>query len=124
MEIYIPNAIREIAKTMPEKVGDFYQKYPYEIYGHPEIKRKLKQAGITDHQMEYQECYAAASDAYLYSIHRCALCGYSHVEFYIKKMIAIAIIWGIVIANENKYLCRFNNLKEINLNAYERSDRW
>lgn len=119
---YLPKSMQSIAESVPEKVQKLYQDYPFETFGEPVIKRAIKKNGISEHRIEYQECYAAATDAYMYSIHRCAFCGYLNVGAYIKKMVAIAIIWGIIIANENKYLCKVNNLKNINIDAYERKD--
>lgn len=94
------------------------------MYGDPFIRRRLKKWHIHPHQLEYQECYSAASDAYLYSIHRCALCRYSHVEFYIRKMIAVAVIWALAISHPDKDLCQTNNLTQVRLDALERRDLW
>lgn len=44
---------------------------------------------IKENQIEYQECYDAAMEAYLYSIHRCAFCDYEYVVYYVKKMMLV-----------------------------------
>ena len=74
--------------------------------------------------MENGDCTAQASDAYLYSIARCAFCGYGHVEFYIRKMIRIAVIWGLVLFNDGRNLCMENGLAQVELDGLERRDRW
>ncbi len=125
-DLYMPRTISSIASEIPEKVQDYYLEYPFEVYGEPIIQQKLKQAGIQQSHLAYQECYDAASEAYLYSIHRCAFCNYSHghVENYIKKMISISIVWGIVIANEDYYLCKAMDMKRVFLDADENDFRW
>ncbi len=102
LEDYFPRSIHEIAMKIPGEVERYYKAYPFEKYGEPFIQKRLRQEGICPDRQEYQDCYAAASDAYLYSIHRCALCGYTHVEPYIKKMISRAIVWRIVISREEQ----------------------
>ena len=93
--------------------------FPYEIYGDPIIKKKMKYFGIKEHQLEYQECYSIAMETYIYSIHRCAFCEYSHFEYYNRKMIKLAILWGILLSRENIFICKENNLRLIELNAME-----
>lgn len=124
INIYMPKAIDTIHKKIPEKVSVLYQKYPYETYGDLPIKRRLRICKIKENQMEYQECYDAAMEAYLYSIHRCAFCDYEYVAYYIKKMISVAIICGINIAQESKHLCKVNGFKQVNLDSCDRNDRW
>lgn len=120
---YMPKAIDAIHKVIPQKVEAFYQKYPYEIYGDLVIRRWLRSFRIREHQIEYQECYDAAMQAYLYSIHRCALCGYEYVGAYIRKVIRIAIICGINIARQNRYFCKANGFLQIGLDDCNRIER-
>lgn len=110
---YLPRSIQAIHEQIPEKVELLYRKYPYEVYGEPVIKKELRKKGVRYSQLEYQECYDAASDAYLYSIHQCALRDYPYVEQYIRKMVSIAINWGLVLANERRNICRMNGLREV-----------
>lgn len=124
LDRYLPNAIRKISREIPEEISRLYERYPYEKYGEPYIRKKLRWCGIRDTRLEYQECVDAALLAYLYSIHRCAYCGYEYVEYYIRKMISISIVWGMVLANEDKYLCQENQLRQVRLDALERKDRW
>ena len=121
---YFPRAIREIGMRKGEDVFLLYEKFPFEVYGEPFIRRRLWKMGIAQHRLEYQECYDAASDAYLYSIARCAFCGYGHVEFYIRKMIRIAVIWGLVLFNDGRNLCMENGLAQVELDGLERRDWW
>ena len=71
--------------------------------------------GIRSSQDVYMECYDAGMLAYLYSIHRCALMGYSHTEYYIIKMIRVLIRCALVVAGEVYNLCRENNLTEFRI---------
>lgn len=77
---------------MPDKVKEYYDMFPYEIYGDPIIRNKLKYYRIKTYQLEYQECYSIAMETYIYSIHRCAFCNYLHFEYYVKKLIKLAIL--------------------------------
>jgi hypothetical protein len=120
----MPATIKKIQELIPEKVNEYYQRFPYEVYAEPVIRKKLIYYGIRENQIEYQECYSAAMEAYMYSIHRCALKNYEHVEFYIRKMIALSIIWGIVISHENRIICKENGFRQVELDALGRYNRW
>lgn len=115
----MPNAISKIHKLIPEKVEALYQRYPYDIYGELEMKKRLRINRIRERQIEYQECCDAGIIAYMYSIHRCALKDYQYVKAYIRKMISIAIIEGINIAREDKHLCDANGLQQIPLDSVQ-----
>ncbi len=126
LTIYIPRVIKRISSAMPEAIQKYYEMYPFDIFGETNILRVLRKNGIREYQAEYQECYSAAMYAYMYSIHRCAYCGYTdkHVINYIKSMIGKAIIWGIVITREAHYICKANNLRIVYLDSAEKNDRW
>lgn len=111
----MPNGIRRIAELIPEKVKDYYVRYPFEVYGAPVIRKKLALCNIRREQQEYQECYDAAMVGYLYSIHRCAWKNYDYVEAYIRKMVSVCIILGWNLAHEMQYLCHTNQLQHISL---------
>ncbi len=125
LEIYIPQAIQTIKEKMPDTVREYYEEFPFESYGEPIILRNLRKNGIRENRAEYQECYSAGMYAYLYSIHRCAFCGYTgqHVENYIKLLVAKAMIWGIVTARATQYLCKENDLRPVYLDSFEKNDR-
>lgn len=120
----MPRTIQMVHAQMPEKVQQLYAQYPFEIYAEPLIKERLRRMGIYEHRLEYQECYDAAMEAYLFSIHRCALCSYEHVAGYIRKMVRVAIILGLNITHEGRNICKMNHLQQIQLDALERKDRW
>ncbi|MCI8852991.1 MAG: hypothetical protein HFI32_05735 [Lachnospiraceae bacterium] len=124
LEVYIPRVTREIQKQIPEKVQELYQKYPFETYGDPLIRKCLCKWGIQEHHLAFQDCYDAAIETYLYSIHRCALCGYEYVEYYIKKMIPFAVIWGLNIHNEGRNICREHHFRQVELDGLEGTDLW
>lgn len=96
---------------------EYYTKFPYERYCEPLIRKQIRRFGIKAHQIEYQECYSAAMESYMYSIAQCALHNYNYVENYIKKMIKVTIICVLVIVNENCIICREHGFKQIELNS-------
>lgn len=124
LEVYIPRAIQEIRERIPDKVEGLYNQYPFEKYGDPFIRKHLHKCGIREHHLAYQECYDAAMEAYLYSIHRCALCDYEYVEYYICRLISLAVIWSLNICYEGRNICRENHLCQIELDSLERPDLW
>ena len=63
----------------------------------------------------YDDCYSAGMQAYLYSIHRCALMGYTNVIGYIAKMQRIYLICAIVVYRDTAYLCKEHGLRETRL---------
>lgn len=119
-----PRAIKKINEIIPEKVSKFYERFPYEKYGDPEIIKKLRYRGVWEHKVEYLDCYSAASDAYMYSICQCAFRGYSHVEYYIKKMIGVGITCALNVARVDENICTENNLKQVRLDSLDKNDRW
>jgi len=116
--------MKKINAIIPEKVAEFYERFPYEEYGDPEIIKRLRNRRIGVHKLEYLDCYSAASDAYMFSICQCAFCNYTHVEYYIKKMIGIAITCALNIAHVDENICKANNFKQVRLDSLERNDRW
>jgi len=72
-------------------IDTYYERYPFEQYAEPYIRRELRNHLIGRTMAEYDECYDAGMLAYLYSIHRCAAlrCGYA--PSYIRKMIRIFV---------------------------------
>lgn len=113
-----------INKAVPERVLKYYEIYPYERYGEPVIKKILKYMGIRETKLEYQECFSAAGEAYTYSICQCALRGYTHTEYYIRKMIRISVLCTLVITNADRRMLQSYGFKEIRLDALERHDIW
>ena len=121
---YLPSSIQKIHAAAGDKVKALFAVYPFEIYGEPFIRRALCRLEVKCSSLAFQECYDAASDAYLYSIHRCALCGYDFVEFYIRKMIPITIRWALVICDEGKNICQANGLSRICLDDPDQNQKW
>ena len=111
LDQYMPQSIKEINARIPEKINIYYKDFPYEIYAEPVIKKRMHYWKIRENCLEYQECYSAAMQGYLYSIHRCALCNYTYAEFYIRKMINIAIICALVATSEEKKMIRLDDEK-------------
>ncbi|RZS94228.1 hypothetical protein EV209_2598 [Cuneatibacter caecimuris] len=122
--IYLPSSIQKIHEAAGDKVKALFAAYPFEIYGDPFIKRALRRFEVKYSSLAFQECYDAASDAYLYSIHRCAWRGYDFVEFYIRKMIPISIRWALVICDEGKNICQANGLSRICLDDPDQERKW
>ena len=114
---YCVESIRSIGDTCKERVNEYTQRYPFEIYADPYIERMLRKKRISPNNPRYDECYSAGMFAYLYSIHRCALMKYSHVESYIKKMIKVYFVCAIVIYNETNNLCKTHGFRHVQLDA-------
>ena len=119
MEVYLPKNIERIYKEIPEKVEEYLKKYSYEGQVEKYAQVMLKHYGVGREKSYYQDCCSNASLGYLYSIGRCAYCGYedNHVKNYIKKMIRISIINGINASNEAAHICRSNNLRAVYLDG-------
>lgn len=109
----MPRAVKRIAEQVPEKVQLLYGKYPFEICGEPYIRYLLTFFRIRASMAAYQDCYDAALDAYLFSIHRCALCGYTGVQGYIRKLVPIAVKCALVLSDEGKIICSENGFKRV-----------
>lgn len=78
-------------------------------------RRALRRCRIYPGQGCYDDCYSAGMQAYLYSIHRCALMGYTNVIGYIAKMQRIYLICAIVVYRDTAYLCKEHGLRETRL---------
>ena len=111
IEIYIPKSIDNIMSQIPDKVQKVIKIYDFDNYAEPYIKKTLWRYGITKNKFYYDDCYSNASVGYIYSVCRCAFCNYDYVVPYIRKMIKITIVDGIVIANEFKNICKENNFR-------------
>lgn len=105
----MPNTIKKIGELIPADIKIFYEKYPFEVYGDPYLRWKLKNCGVTLNKIAYDECYEIAMIGYLYSIHRCAYKNYLHTENYIKFMIKRCINIGLVLSNKDLYDFRNEN---------------
>jgi hypothetical protein len=99
----------------PERISEYFERYPFEIYAEKQIKRQLSKNGINPSRDQYAECYDAGMLAYLYSIHRCSALNCDYVMPYIQKMIRIYVICALVVSNETKNLCRENGFTEFRL---------
>ena len=78
---------------------------------------------VFPHMAAYQDCYDAASDAYMFGIHRCAFCGYTGVGEYIRKLIPIAVKCALAVADEGRIICQENDLKRIYLDDPEKKKK-
>ena len=117
LNTYCVESIRSIGDICKERVNEYTERYPFETYADPYIERTLRERRISPNNPRYDECYSAGMFAYLYSIHRCALMQYSHVESYIKKMIKVYFVCAIVVYNETNNICKANGLRHIQLDA-------
>lgn len=109
---------------MPEEIRTMYVEYPFEIYGDPYLKWKLKKLGVTTNKIAYDECYEIAMIGYLYSIHRCAYKNYIHTENYIKFMIKRCINIGLILSNKDVYGLRSENYKVVYLDDDNNKNRF
>jgi len=61
---------------------------------------------------------------YMFTISRCAMCGYDHVRGYLKKMIRIGIILALGCMDEAEEICRQNQLVRVCLNSIKRPETY
>lgn len=115
---YCYRAIERVQQECPEKVERLLEQYPFEGSALKCLRKQLRRLHIYPSQARYDDCYDAGMMAYLYTIHRCAYMGYSHVEAYMAKMIRIYLLCAAIAFRDTQNLCRENNLQELNLDQF------
>lgn len=118
------NSIKRIDVLIHDKIIQMYEKYPFNEYGEPYLKKKLKEYGISENKIAYAECCDTTIIGYMYSIHRCAYMNHSHVENYIKSMVIRCIKIGVVLANKEKYELQRDNYKLVYLDDERSKNRF
>lgn len=111
-------------KIYSEEVKKLLVEYPFEKCGEKLIKNIIYQYNIRNYSYEYDECFDAGMQAYLYSIHRCAAIKCFYVESYIKKVMRIYIKCAIVICNESRNICKENGFKNVELDQIENNNKY
>lgn len=91
-------SMEQIQGICPERVEEYMGRFPFESFSQGRIKNQLRWWHIPPMHRLYDECWDAGMLAYMYSIHRCALMGYEHVEQYIGKMTRILMICAMNIS--------------------------
>ena len=104
-------AIEKVRSLCPERVDWYLEQWPFEAYADKRIKSQLWWWRIYPQHHLYNDCYDAGMLAYLYSIHRCAMMEYQHVNQYIAKMVRIFVICALNAGRETENLCRKNDLR-------------
>lgn len=112
---YSYRSMERVSKTCPEKVEALLLRFPFDDSQDKQLRRALRRCRIYPGQGCYDDCYSAGMQAYLYSIHRCALMGYTNVIGYIAKMQRIYLICAIVVYRDTAYLCKEPGLRETRL---------
>lgn len=109
--------IDRLNKEIPEKIHEYYKIYAYGVNMENYTISILRHYGIAKEKSFYQECVSNTYLGYMYSIGRCAYCGYTgkHVENYIKLMIRVGIICGINTSNEARQIAKEIHAKVIYL---------
>lgn len=107
--------MERVQAACPERVREYLERWPFEVFAQEQIRRHLYRQRIYPHQERYADCYDAGMLAYLYSIHRCAMMGYTHTEQYILKLIRIFTICALNAGQETRAICRENDLTELRL---------
>lgn len=90
-------SMASIQQQVPDIVSLFFEKWPFEMIAHKKILWLLQRNGIYSSNRLYDDCYDAGMLAYLYTLHRCALMDYQHVEAYLWMLIRIFINCAIVV---------------------------
>lgn len=104
-------AMEKVKKECPERIERYLEQWPFDAYADRRIRSQLWWWRIDPQHHLYDDCYDAGMLAYLYSIHRCAMMEYQHVNQYIAKMVRIFVICALNIGREAENLCRENNLR-------------
>lgn len=104
-------AMEKVKAVCPERIERYLEQWPFEAYAAKRIKSQLWQWRIYPQHRLYDDCYDAGMLAYLYSVYRCAMMEYQHVNQYIAKMVRIFIICALNAGHETENLCRENNLR-------------
>ncbi len=104
-------AMEKVMAVCPERIERYLEQWPFEAYAAKRIKSQLWRWRIYPQHRLYDDCYDAGMLAYLYSIYRCAMMEYQHVNQYIAKMVGIFIICALNAGRETENLCRENNLR-------------
>lgn len=112
---YSYRSMERVSKTCPEKVEALLLRFPFDDSQDKQLRRALRRCRIYPGQGCYDDCYSAGMQAFLYSIHRCALMGYTNVIGYIAKMQRIYLICAIVVYRDTAYLCKEHGLRETRL---------
>lgn len=77
---YSYRSMERVSKTCPEKVEALLLRFPFDDSQDKQLRRALRRCRIYPGQGCYDDCYSAGMQAYLYSIHRCALARYVHFD--------------------------------------------
>jgi len=77
---YSYRSMERVSKTCPEKVEALLLRFPFDDSQDKQLRRALRRCRIYPGQGCYDDCYSAGMQAYLYSIHRCALMGYTKCD--------------------------------------------
>ena len=97
-------AMEKVKAVCPERIEQYMEQWPFDAYADRRIKSHPQ------HHL-YDDCYDAGMLAYLYSIHRCAMMEYQHVNQYIAKMVRIFVICALNAGRETENLCRESDLR-------------
>lgn len=104
-------AMEKVKRVCPERIERYFEQWPFDAYADGRIKRQLWWWRIYPQHHLYDDCYDAGMLAYLYSIHRCAMMEYQHVDQYIAKMVRIFVICALNAGRETENLCRENDFR-------------
>lgn len=104
-------AMEKVKAVCPERIERYLERWPFDAYADRRIKSQLRWWRIYPQHRLYDDCYDAGMMAYLYSIHRCAVMEYQHVEQYIAKMVRIFVICALNVGREAENICRKNGLR-------------
>ena len=112
--VYAYRSMERARLLCGDAVLQYFERYPFEQFGEPQIKRELIRHSIFKNRAEYDDCYDAGMLAYLYSIHRCAAKGCHYVSFYVQKMIRIYVQCARVVYRDAHNICKLYHFREVN----------
>lgn len=105
-------AMERVKAVCPERIERYLERWPFDAYADRRIRSQLRWWRIHPQHHLYDDCYDAGMLAYLYSIHRCAMMEYQHVNRYIAKLVRVFVICALNTGRETENLCRKNDLRQ------------
>ena len=114
---YIPRAIKKLQQLVSqEKIEAYCDKIPFD-QALRKAEEILAKHGVRKDSAYYDSCISDAGLVYIYTIHRCAYCGYDRFWGYYYLMIRIVIIWNYYLRDDVKAICMKNKFKLIYLDS-------
>ncbi len=116
-EYYIPRGIRKVKGLVTEdRIATYMDRFSFE-WAIRRASNYFKYCGVREDSKDYASCISDARLMYMYTVYRCAYCGYEHFWGYYYLMLYVVIIWNYYLNDDAKVICVTNNLKCLYLDS-------